>query len=606
MARGPVTLIRPEYHFVRDIDGGLDTNKPPDQIDDKASPDMNNLVYMNSVLCVDFGVRAHGSRVIGQPQRSLQWTSIEGTLFQVLVTTLTIYQWNNARRDWDPVPSDVAANPTLPVTLIGSGGSSVAITFTGVASWTTGQLIAVQIAELDYTPAGWLVGVADGTTSPVTIDVGLPIGRMIPAIINSAPATIFPLPTFTSDGNKLVSSAVDPERNILIFVNGHDPVQKFDGITCKPLGGCVSANIDTANYVARYHSVTVLGGTVELGTPFPYRIRRSATGDSENWTTLDAGFDDLLDTGDAIVGLAIVNPYLIVFCSSSVVRASYLGNGQQVFWYDYGLSHTGPIGAQAFSFDKLHSEFVSEQGIFGYAGDQGLTDLGDAIFDSLLSYTGDLNPFRHDFLFMFYVPNLDETWIFYPSGSAMWANKVFRLNHKNGSWFPRSFAPNLSFNGFGFWRSPGTIRWVDIEGNWLSRHKPWNARSSQQNYNSILLTGATDNQVYIYDFNNTTTDAGTPISWYFVSKDFPLPTDWETLDGIAFYGKGIVDLVEISTDFGVTFHQLGANIVLGPTWARGDLDCSLTCQFIRVRFSGLDPSFKLSWFAFKTMKASER
>jgi len=32
----------------------------------------------------------------------------------------------------------------------------------------------------------------------------------------------------------------------------------------------------------------------------------------------------------------------------------------------------------------------------------------------------------------------------------------------------------------------------------------------------------------------------------------------------------------------------------------------LTCNFVRIRFSGVDPSFKLSWFAFKTMYASEQ
>ena len=124
-------------------------------------------------------------------------------------------------------------------------------------------------------------------------------------------------------------------------------------------------------------------------------------------------------------------------------------------------------------------------------------------------------------------------------------------------------------------------------------------------FRQILLCG-TDGQVYVYDFNTTVSDNGLPIPWFFVTKDYPLPQEWRALDGIALYGKGIIDSVEASVDYGVTWHQLGYSIVLGPTWSQQDVDCSLTCAFVRIRFSGKDPSFKLSWFAFKTLSASER
>src|SRR4029077_4955182 len=142
---------------------------------------------------------------------------------------------------------------------------------------------------------------------------------------------------------------------------------------------------------------------------------------------------------------------------------------------------------------------------------------------------------------------------------------------------------------------------LDLVGTrWIDRHKPWNARSSLQNYHGILLCGQSPPQVFLYDFNRTTTDDGFPIPWRFVSKDYPIPANWTTLDGLTFYGKGIVNLVEISIDYGVTWRELAKNVLLGPTWKRADAFCSLTCEFIRLRFSGDDPSFKLSWFAFNT------
>lgn len=591
----PPPAIRPDYKIITDISGGLNVSRPPDQIADNESPDLLNLVYVNRVMCVDFGFKAFGSPVLGVPQQPITWIDNGNVEHTFLVTTRTIYIWDNALLDWALHPFVTAGDPASNAPVAGTGANP-AIPFPGTAHWLTGEPIGVQMDN-----GHWLVGPAGGTTSPVTIGSPLPVGRSIPS-----GRTIWSGAGLTADGQRPVSWASDPGRNILIVVNGHDVPLAVSPTNFIALGGLSGIPLTAANYVARYHGVTVLGGTVEGGTAFPYRIRRSATGDSTNWTTLDSGFDDLIDTNDAITGLMVVNPYLIVLRADSIVRASYYGIGLQVFWYDYALDSTGTIGAQAFDSTKVSSVIVSESGVYQYTGDYGLTDLGEKVFNSFLSYSGELNPATEDVLFVQYVPILDETWIFYADGKASFPNTILRYVHKTGAWFRRRFAAPLAIVGVGFFKPQAATRWIDLLGSrWIDRHKAWNSRVNLQNYNSILLCGAAG-QVFLYDFNKTTTDAGTPIPWYFVSKDYPLPENWQTLDGLAFYGKGIVDLVEISTDYGVTWHQLGSAITLGPTWARADVSCSLTAQFVRIRFSGMDPSFKLSWFAFKTMYASER
>lgn len=517
----PQSQIKPDTKLILDLSGGLNTSRPPDQVEDRDSPEMKNLVYMHKVLCVDFGFRPLGSKVEGIPQQPIEWTNPEtGSRWMLLVTTSKVYFLNDATQDWVLVPGS---------------------------------------------------------------------------------------PTLTSDGSIQVSWCTDPSHAWLIFVNGFDPPYVFDGNSCFALPGVAAISLSTARHVCRFHGVTVLANVVEGGREYVYRVRRSATNDPTNWASLDAGFDDLVDTGDPITDVLPVNPYLVFMRGQSIVRATYYGMGLQVFWYDYGLTTTGAIADQASINTKTSLIFVSESGIYQYDGNYGLTDVGEKVHSTLLTYTGELNLNSTLPIFLMYVPMSDETWIFYSNFRAQWPNMTLRLNHSTGAWFKRAWANPCMFAGAGLYSQPTAMRWIDL-GNtrWIDRHRPWHARGIQPLFQSIVLCGAEDNQTYLYDWNTTVTDNGLVIDWYYTSKDYPIPDEWRTVDGIVFYGKGIVNLVEISVDFGVTWQQLAQNVVMGPTWARGDADCSITAEFVRIRFSGNDPSFKLSWFAFRTMSASER
>ena len=588
-------MIRPAYKVVKDLAGGLNVSRPPDQIEDNESPDMLNLVYAMRVLSVDTGFNLFGGKVLGQPQRVVQWTLSSGTTFYVLLTTKTLYIYDSDISDWVPVPTNVTANPTVTTEITGTGAATTSVVFTGSATWTSGQLISVRRED-----GGYLLGVAGGTSSPVVISASLLVGEKL-----ASGTEISPTATFTATGKLPTSYAVDPTQGWLMFVNGSDPPQAFNGSTCFVLPGTAAVPIDTASYITRYHSVTVLLSTVESGVAYNYRVRRSATGNSGVWDSLNAGFDDLADTDDAIQGVFTVNPYLVIPRRKSVIRASYYGVGYQVFYYDYGLSNAGVIGAQAWTPTKRDSLLISDSGIYQYVGDYNLTDVGDKVFNYVLNYTGELNPLGEDLLFGIYIPNIDESWFIYPAASSDYPNKILRYSHKGGGWFPRLLDSKLAFLGAGTYIGGTSRTWNDLIGSWAVQSWSWNWRGLIQSYASLLFCGALDNQVYIYKFFDSPTDNGAVIPWYFTTKDFVMPEDWETLDGLVFYGQGVIGKVELSLDFGVTYKVFGTNIVLGTTWSRQELDFSLTTDFVRVRFSGTDPAFKLSWFALKHMFASE-
>lgn len=587
-------LIRPSYKIVRDLRGGLNTSKPPDQIADNESPDCLNVTYLNKALAVDFGLTRLGSALVGIPLQPIEWTSSTGASYELVVTSRTLYAYNSTVADWLPIPTNTTANPSVNGAVVGAGVNP-AIVFTGTATWIASQLIGALMDNGRY-----LIGIASGTTSPVTIATVLPVGRTILTAHD-----LLPLPTFTSDGSLPISFIADPIRGELQFVNGFDLPQTFDGSICVPLGGVGAISLTTARFIARFNYVTVLAATTEGGIFRTYRVRRSATADSTNWSTLNAGFDDLSDSDDDITALFPLNPRLVIARRSSLMLASYYGSGQQVFWYDYGVSGVGCFGLNAGIATKMASMVIDHSGIYYYQGSNTLSDMGDKIFNSFLSFSGDLKPGTEDTVVAFYVELLDEVWIIYQPTSATAANTLLRYSYKTGSWFKRVFATPLAFKGAGSFTFPTARRWLDLGAiRWIDQQQTWNARTSQANFRSVLLCGATDNFVYLYNFS-ATSDNGAAINWYYNTKDYAIPEDWTTVDGLVFYGQGTIDLVEISMDGGIIFRTVGTNIQMGTTWRRKEIDMSLTCDFIRIRISGTNPSFRLSWFALKTMKTSE-
>ena len=599
MARQPQRspTIRPDYKVIRDLRGGINTSQPPDQIADNEAALASNLTYMNRVLCVDFGVAAAGSPLFGSPQQPMLWTDAAGANHSLVATTKTLYVWNTSQQDWLPV-TNASTNGATTNSLTTGAGTNPSVSFTGSASWTTGKNVAALMDNGLY-----LVGPAGGTTSPVTIQTPLPVGRSIPS-----GNALLSVVTFTATGALPVNSCPDPQRNVLFITNGADHVQIYDGTKCIDEPNLVSAGFTAARYIARMNFIMCLGAVTDNGTFYTYRIRRSATGDSTNWTTLNAGFDDLVDTNDDITGLFLLNQNLCITRRSTIMTASYYGIGQQVLWYNYALSETGSIGLQSSGTTGLNSVIFDDTGIFTFNGSAIPVDVGEKVFNAIATYTGDLVPGTNDKIFTFYNPLLNETWILYEAGSQAAPASMWKFNHKIGCWHRRDFMAPLAVSSVGpFSRGAPDATWATWTGDWLSDNLPWNSAAGQAAFNTLLFAGADsgDTSVYEYNYQNAT-DAGTPIAWSYTSKSFPIPDEVEMLDGLVFYSQGTIALVEVSTDGGVTFVPWATNVGSGAYWSRNEVDGQIASGFYCIRLSGTDPAFKLSWWASKMIPASEK
>src|SRR6185312_15945075 len=95
---------------VRGIIGGMNVNSPADDLADRESPDMLNLIPVKKLLRVDTGYKKFRQTVRGVPQKSFVFNRSTGAANTVLITTQTMYVDTGA--EWEYVSNGTSTNTT--------------------------------------------------------------------------------------------------------------------------------------------------------------------------------------------------------------------------------------------------------------------------------------------------------------------------------------------------------------------------------------------------------------------------------------------------------------------------------------------------------------
>jgi hypothetical protein len=617
----PPGFIKPVYKNVSDLNGGLNVGMPADHIEDNQAQAIQNLVYLNGVLQVDTGFTQYGYRVAGFPLEVIEQELTTGTLINVLITTVAFYQWNPSISDWV-----LAMTPYLTTTSSGSTGTP----------WTDdfNQYFGPTI-EQGNLGTGSLTGVAVGDVVSIACTNGRFFTSTVTSVNTGAGTVAYAdnlLPGYViapgaqtkfykpyHGGEFGISWVIDPTLNSLIWTNGVDPVQSFVGGTNEPLMGLygnptadpvVPPIATTARLVARFYGYTIAIGTTEGGAYLPYRFRYSTPVSSTDWTDSAAGYNDLTDTADAITSVALVSSYLVLGRESSIMRVSYWGTAIATWFFEYSIPTTGVLGNNALARTREASMLVSEPGIFFYAADYNLTEVGQNVYNLVLGPNGNLDPKNDDNLFIFYVNQLDEMWFFYPSVGNTYCDTLLRFSLKYKNWHVRKFQSQMS--GIGVAYNSNSRTWAQAIGTWLEQVGPWVQRSSAGTFPFLVFAAYFDRVTYKYDYQaqtdclyDPTTGIATQviISWFYVSKDYPVLDQKLILDGINVYAQGTC-LFEVSPDSGVTWKTLGT-LSFGTSLSKKLLDFQLTSDLFRFRFSGTDPTFQMADYSVRYLEASE-
>lgn len=567
--------FEPIRKVVADLSGGVNYGRPASRLDDKTLSDALNVYYFRGIARVDTGYVQYRQPVIGIPQATFQFVQENGGLQTLLITTSTLYIDNGVEWQW---VSDGIINTVL--TANTNAGFSQ-FTLASTAKLAVGNNVGIGLdnnSQLRTT----ITAIAGNT---ITTKDAVPISRTA----NNGAAVIRP-PVFNGSTVFQPVEVSWPLLSSLIFTNGVDPIQIWNGAVCTPLPGW---NNITARVLIAFHGFLIAFDTTEGGVRFPQRSRWSDQGNPETTGGTLGGFVDLADTEDFILGAITLGPWLIIYRQTSVMRRSFIGDPLQLFFDEYMLQGLGVWSQNAIADTGSTHVFAGPAGIFRYSGGYDVEDVGEAVFDQVFGPQGIANNSALNLSVLFYVEELDEVWMLLATGANTSSlDTMFRFDQGNNAWWVRKFANPVL--GFGFIEALAGRSWQQATGTWLQDSTTWISHSKTPSAPLLVLCDPTNNLTLLYDFSSTT-DAGTAINWSMTTKDFEAQEKKVRFDGI--YAKGIGNnvLVEVSFDRGFSYQVLGI-LNFGNHFTQQQLNSQFVVDTFRFRLSGNDPLFQLDWF----------
>lgn len=569
-----------QYKQVKSLLGGINTNAASDEIEDNQAITLRNVVIRQDQVQVDTGYVITGQVLFGQPQATYTIEHRNLTDEQIAITTKTVYNWNVAFAKWELLKGTAGTTTTASYT---AGATVIAVT--SAVGFSNNDIVAIYLDNGDQLQTTITISGLN-----FTLANAVPVGRTVAlgAIVNRAPM-------LSGSLDKQVSIVTVPSNDWMVFTNQVDIVQHYDGTAVTVVPNLPSAGNVVCGAVALYNAALFLIRTVEGGTNYNQRVRRSDQGDPTNWTTGTSGFDDLLDLSDMLLTAELLGPYLVVYRERGIVRGSFIGNSGVNYQWETTVNTEGALSAGAVvNMGDMHY-FVGHANVYEYRGDFSITAVGDEIYYSLLGYQGDLDPSYIQRLFITYIEEVDEVWIAYPTilSPTHCPDKVLRYNTRAKFWYDRKLYDTII--GYGFYVSALTVTWATATGTWQNNPNQWNTRQNLSNVPITQLCLASTNNIVNYDYAQTL-DNGQPIKYTIETKDFTIPDGEFRFDYLEAQFKGNSVLVEYSPDAGNTYVPLGTVTQLSMDKAK--FHKQFVSNKVRFRFSGIDSVFSLEWFGF--------
>lgn len=567
--------FEPLRKVISDLSGGVDFGRPAAKLNENQFADALNIEYFRGIARTDTGYITYRQAVQGIPQAVFQFVQTNGGLQTLLITTTTLYLDNGSEWQWvsDGVVNTVLQAQTNPGGNVFQVGSAA-----GIAVGTSLGITLNDGSQLRTT-----VTVVAGLN--ITTKDAVPGGK----IANFGAAVVRP-PSF--NGN-IVFQPVEvqwPLLNSLIFTNGVDPIQIWNGATCIALPGW---NGITCRALSAFHGFLIAGDTTEGGTRFPQRLRWSDQENPEVTAGGLAGTVDLIDTEDFILALLPLGPWLIVYRQTSVMRRSFIGDPLQLFFDEYMLQGLGVWSQNAIADTGSTHVFSGPAGVFRYSGGYDVEDVGAQIFDQIFGPQGIVNDSALQLATLFYIEETDEVWMLLATGENTTSlDTLFRFDQGANAWWVRKFANPLI--GFGFIESLAGRSWQQATLTWQQDTTTWLSHSKTPSAPLIILTDPVAQRTYLYDFVNPT-DNGANIPWSLTTKDFESPEEKIRFDGVYAKGTGDGVLVEISLDRGFSFTPIGT-MNFGPSFTQQQVNAQYVADSFRLRFSGSAANFQLDWY----------
>lgn len=565
------------------LTGGINTQSRSDLLTPQQVIQISNLRIQRDMLIKDTGYRMFAAgggqdNLDSIPQASIQFYKKNGTSELICVTKGTVYRYAMSADEWQYVK--------------GNAGTTLADDYG--ASDTNLEVVD----STDFAP-GQLVGIMldDGHQWRTTID-SVPDGTHV--VLDDA------LPGDASSGNEIIAAPslhgsddlaciliTAPSDDWLIFTNGVDVVQRYDGTDCIPIPGLPASGNCVATSIALYNNALFLIGTIEGGTAYPQRVRRSEIGVLTTWSGGTSGYDDLLDTADYLIAAEPLGPYLVVYKERTIYRAQFVNAGGKYYAFDAVVKGEGLAAYQGIVDMGDFHVFIGNSNIYEYRGDFAIEPIADNVFYNLFSFDAGISTVNKRRAFAFFVEELNEIWFFFTSSGSMYPDLLYRYSVTEEAWVFRQFS-NL-FVGYGFYQRQEDYTWNDLVGMWADQTWNWNSRTVTANSPTTLLCSANPPAVFEYDYL-TQDDAGAmPVVGVIETRDFVNPDGNFRTDCLEINMLGQDIDVEYSDDMGRSWYPW--ETVTSNVFTRHRMYKQVVGDTIRFRITCDSANFAVRWMA---------
>ena len=580
-----------DYKKIRDLTRGVDKTLGDDDLPDGFSSVANNVRFEGGKVLADTGYGTYADTVIGIPQAIHTWVNNAGTSETVLITTLSVYKGVvvSSAEKWQMVKG--AQSTTVNAT---EAAGQTVITVSSISGFTNGAPIGIILDD----------GNQHKTTLVSSAGSELTITDALPSQ-TTATKVVVQGPILAGTTTNPVSYATWAPDNWMVFNNDVDAPQRYDGTDCIKIPGMAGSGSDPSITRAKWITVKrnqiFLLGESESGTIFPVRIRACDIADGSDWNdaaiATNAFFEDIHEDLGRGQRLEALGNDVTIYFDDGIVRYEFLGLAGLLWRYTVVVRGTGLIAPLALVAQQGRHIFVSDDDIFIYQGYQSLRPLGrkgledrSAVKNSMFGITGDLNVTAKNTIFLIYVDALSEFWIFYPTATSSFPDKMWRFNQKTNSWASRTFTTN-KFLGAGQETKLAAETWNTVSGTWANAAYSWHSIRLTADAPFILLCAQDANQVYNYDFLATQDDT-TAISWVIETGDM-------SIEGLQKFRTDLIDIlalgtaitVSFSVDRGASFTGFSSSdIAPGVNLVNTRLYKQLITDIIRIRFEGTTPA----------------
>jgi len=291
----------------------------------------------------------------------------------------------------------------------------------------------------------------------------------------------------------------------LCFCQGVDNIQVWDGITTT--FGIVSANAYPAKFLMELNTHLVACNTVESGTNYPQRVRWSGANDPTDWTSFNAGLEDILGDLGPIYGAEKVGQQGLLLCADGVEQMIPTGLGTSPFAFlplgsaEHGVGFPYSVAALT----DLGAFYVAKDNVYGIDPGFNFNPIGSHPDNNGLQHgartfiLSELQKATVNSVFGFVsiaingVPFL-AYWLVIP-GQSTWVYNISEGNWTRFTWGTKTL--NIVSR---FYNSK-VPTWGGFQGIWATQSESWDSLNTVNPFDLVFL-GFSDGSAGQLDFSS--------------------------------------------------------------------------------------------------------